>query len=268
MKKKCIVVIPIHSPNPTDLELISFKQCFNIIKNTPVVVLCPHGLDLQKYKSVVADFLIVTIPSKKMDSLLSYNKLKLSLFFYDLFSEYEYLLTYELDAFIFSDDIEYWCNAGLDYIGAPWLLNINGEIVFNGVGNSGFSLRRVSSMKRFVKKYIRYPDTKPSNLFWRLYTKLLICVYKIFPCSENITIQKWCTENEDVVISKYAKVVLSDFRVASYSDAMKFSFECYPDLLFSKNNKSLPTGCHAWWKYDLAFWKPFIEKEGDILKSN
>ena len=31
------------------------------------------------------------------------------------------MLIYQLDAFVFQDDLAYWCQQNYDYIGAPWL---------------------------------------------------------------------------------------------------------------------------------------------------
>ncbi|MFN8416238.1 MAG: DUF5672 family protein [Cytophagaceae bacterium] len=262
MKKKCVVVIPIHSSNPSDFELISFAQCFKVIKSAPIVVMHPKSLDLRRYRAVVDEFETISIPPEKMSSLLNYNKLKLSRFFYRFFLNYEYILTYELDAFIFKDDIEYWCSLDIDYIGAPWLKKVGDSISFNGVGNSGFSLRRVSVLDEFIKKYIRYPNSEPEKLIHRVYNKFIMVSYRLFPFKENITLQKWCLQNEDFVISVYGPQVLPDFKIASYMQATKFSFECYPDYMYMQNSFMLPMGCHAWWRYNLTFWKPFIEKEG------
>ena len=74
--------------------------------------------------------------------------------FYQRFRRFEYILIYQLDAFVFSDRLEEFCRLGYDYIGAPWPLGDgnkhNEELVVEGnhfltVGNGGFSLRRVQA---------------------------------------------------------------------------------------------------------------------------
>ena len=57
------------------------------------------------------------------------------------------------------------------------------------------------------------------------------------------------------------------FRVPSFEEAAAFAFEMQPRRLFDLNHEVLPFGCHAWWKYDLDFWKPHIEKFGYKLES-
>ncbi|HMC84001.1 MAG TPA: DUF5672 family protein, partial [Chitinophagaceae bacterium] len=52
------------------------------------------------------------------------------------------------------------------------------------------------------------------------------------------------------------------FKVPDYKTAAAFAFEMQPHRLYILNNNQLPFGCHAWWKYDLDFWKPHIEKFG------
>jgi len=39
--------------------------------------------------------------------------------FYDAFKAFDYILIYQLDAFVFRDELEYFCSLGYDYIGAP-----------------------------------------------------------------------------------------------------------------------------------------------------
>ena len=43
---------------------------------------------------------------------------------------------------------------------------------------------------------------------------------------------------------------------------MSFAFEARPRTLYEMNGRQLPFGCHAWFRYDLAFWKPFVESLG------
>jgi hypothetical protein len=68
--------------------------------------------------------------------------------------------------------------------------------------------------------------------------------------------------NEDVFWSYFAQKTLSDFKTAPIEEAVKFAFEMNPSDMFKMNGNKLPFGCHAWWKYDINFWKPFIESFG------
>ncbi|RYZ98591.1 MAG: hypothetical protein EOP47_19000 [Sphingobacteriaceae bacterium] len=273
MANKVCVVIPVHSATPEYFELISFQQCFRVLGKHPIFVVAPHGLDLSAYKALVPEFKVQYIDKKWMQSKLNYNKLKMSQYFYKLFQQYTYLLTYELDAFVFADELDMWCDKDFDYIGAPWFSDIPGEdhnII--GVGNSGFSLRKVKTMQDSLKKVFYVDPTKfsafrnqklimkfkgPIFKQLRKLSKLKSLLYK-----ENATIQKADFLFEDKIVFEFMAPGIAGFNLAPADEARKFSFEVNPELLYEMNNSKLPMGCHAWWLYNLEFWKPFIENYG------
>lgn len=258
----CVVVIPIHSEKPTKNELISFKQCFDILKKHAIKVMVPKGLNLEVYLKVVPSFEVVEIKPIWQSSLFMYNKLKLSDFFYNLFKEFDYLLTYELDAFVFKDELDFWCDKNYDYIGAPWFLGYCEPLSndFIGVGNSGFSLRKISSMRNAIQK-IYFEEHK----YFRISKKerflntirMPIDFFNMWR-NKNNTIQIARHFNEDWFVSYVIPRHIVDFNIAPIDDAIKFSFEVKPDYLFDINNQMLPMGCHAWEKYNFDFWKPHI----------
>lgn len=86
-------------------------------------------------------------------SIDGYNKLMLSPSFYKAFSNYEYILIYQLDAWVFKDELQHWCNQKYDYIGAP--IYQNNKLI--GIGNGGFSLRKVD----YCLKVLAYPKFLP-----------------------------------------------------------------------------------------------------------
>ncbi len=77
-----------------------------------------------------------------------------------------------------------------------------------------------------------------------------------------MSLQKAAFLVEDRVISEFMTRAIADFNLAPVSEACKFSFEVNPAILFKMNNNQLPMGCHAWWLYDLEFWRPHIESYG------
>lgn len=263
--KKCVVVIPIHSSTPSEMELISFQQCFRILGNHAIKIIAPKGLNLTKYNSVIHSFNVVFIDPIWQSSIEKYNKLKLSLFFYKLFDDYEFLMTYELDAFVFKDDLLFWCEKGFDYIGSPWFMGYEKPTTeFLGVGNSGFSLRNVQAMQSAIKKiYIKeaafYPFGSKNALLFKAST---LFNYLLIYFGENHTIQRAAHKNEDEFIANVITKKIKKFNVASIEEAIKFGFEVQPKFLYQMNKSTLPMGCHAWLKYDPEFWKPFIEDFG------
>lgn len=271
-KKEVCIVVPIHSDKPSKYELISFEQCFKVLGKHPIKIVAPQGLNLIEYKKVIKNFEIIYINPKWQSTLLKYNKLKLSVYFYSLFKEYEYLLTYELDAFVFSDQLLEWCKKGYDYIGAPWFENfenitVSKEMKMIGVGNSGFSLRRVSKIRKFLRSYY-YPNPEEINTGrFNEIKSIFLYPYRKFRnlFFENYTVQRYYNWYEDYFISTIIAKETKNFLIAQPSNAMMFSFETNPAYLFKLNNNQLPFGCHAWWRYDLDFWKPFIELYGYTL---
>lgn len=223
--KKVAIVIPIYRIKVTNNEEISLLQAINLFKNYDKYFILPSSLQWS-YKNIEN----ITFDDKWFKSNQTYSRLLLNEEFYKRFTQYKYILIYQLDAFVFKDNLEYFCDLGYDYIGAPWL---SGLIYYWGykyntlyVGNGGFSLRNVYKCIELIKLRGH-----------------------LFP--EHI--------NEDIFFSMGNS---DTFKVAPIEIALKFSFEREVQKSFEQNKKKLPFGCHAWERYDLMFWKPHIEKYG------
>jgi len=278
MNKSCVIVIPVHSPTPTKMELMSLGQCFKILGKYDIKLLAPRGLDITQYQKSVPNIQTVFIDPAWQSDLQHYNKLKVSKFFYGLFKAYDFLLTYELDAYVFKDELMYWCEKGYDYIGAPWFneySNANEEAVMIGVGNSGFSLRsvktsyncakRIDSLNRFrffIRAFLsigyKVGKKKASD---RLLSKIL----GIKSTDQLIYFKHLGFIHEDYYYVTLFGETFKDVKIAPISDAIQFSFEANPSLLFKKNNNQLPFGCHAYLRYDKSFWSPIFKANGHVL---
>ena len=246
------------------------RQCYAVLGAHPIKIITPRGTSLDAYQPGLPKLDVIYIDPKWQKSVASYNKLKLSRFFYNLFDDYEFLLTYEPDAFVFRDDLELWCSKNYDYIGAPWFEGFNlatPDSKFLGVGNSGFSLRKVSSVQKILRNiYYNQPFEYSSGI------RNLLKAYIKIPyrwlrnqSAENYTIQSTCNISEDRFFGEVAPAYAKDFKVAPIEEAIKFSFEVQPEVLFKLNNQQLPMGCHAWWRYNLEFWEPIIASYGYTL---
>lgn len=245
-----VVGLPVYKPTLTILERVSVEQCLAVLHKHPIVVIAPEGLDLPSP--------LDRLPSERFDrafftSIASYSSLLLSLEFYQRFLAYRYLLLHQLDAFVFRDELLFWCARGYDYIGAPWI----GETFPNEpetrqglpfwirsrlfrflpsldhtVGNGGFSLRRVGTMYRALALLRK-------------------------------TRQAWGGRNED----GFWSIALPEcwwwhYRVPSVDEALRFSFDVNPSLCYQRSHCKLPFGCHAWDLNEPEFWFPHFSAAG------
>lgn len=239
--KKCAILIPVYKNIPNENEIISLKRVVKILNRYPIILFAPEQLDLSFYQSFYDNFTIERFSDNYFKDISGYNKLMMSSQFYKRFIDYEYILLYQLDAYVFRDELIEWCNAGYDYIGAPWIVAPVGsktskkpiidfaKKMVGKVGNGGFSLRNVRR---------HYEITRSLSAF-----------ISFFPKNEDFF---WC-----YVIPKLFRFKIPDMKIG-----LKFAFELAPSLAYTQNNNQLPFGCHAWEKYEPDFWrKQFRETE-------
>lgn len=225
------VVIPIYKPDLTDSEIKSFKQCLLVLANHPLILIGPNGLDTSLYESLAGRNLqYIPFSKKYFTSVMGYSELLLNKKFYCQFEAYKYILIYQLDAWIFKDDLSYWCQQNYDYIGAPWIISYNllsknplhiNNLLNNKVGNGGLTLRKI----------------KP-HMQWAWWVSLLFKLH---------------AQNEDVLWS-----LAVPFKKPDLFKALHFAFELNPKKCYERIGNHLPFGCHAWQKYEPEFWKQFI----------
>ena len=158
---KQIIVIPIYKQTYQMIEQISLCQCLSILKKYDKCFVCSDIFIIPKcIQKIILDY---NIKVKRFNSYFFksksyYSSLCLSKKFYNAFKEYEYMLIYQLDAFVFKDELDYWVKLDYDYIGAPWChkckysslypnkCKFGSTINLNYVGNGGFSLRKINTI--------------------------------------------------------------------------------------------------------------------------
>lgn len=269
--KSVAVTIPLYKEIPNSLEMVSLKQCLKVLHNYPVIFFAPESLNTVFYESLFTannKFKIERFESKYFKDLNSYNKLMLNSTFYKRFRVYKYILIYQLDAYVFKDELQYWCDAGYDYIGAPWFDNWNiaqHDSAFLGVGNGGFSLRKVKSHLKVLRSfsYIRPLQSVIENFFNQ--KSSLAALKQLF---FDLTIQNNTyslfnnySDNEDIFWGAFVSGKFSHFKIPSMNIASRFSMEVNAEMLYHLNGDKLPFGCHAWGKYETKFWSKFIVVE-------
>lgn len=229
--KKCIIGIPVYSSSLSDSEKLSLNQLCKIIGHTyEICLICPNNMDIKEYvnitynNDVYLSFLFCN--PEYFKSTETYSYLCETVDFYGCFSDYEYLLIYQLDGWIFTNFLEYYINLGVDYIGSPWK---KGAFGFNqdSVGNGGISLRR-------VQKFIEICDNLSSEDFHKEYA-----------------------EKEDLFFCKTLKDKIK-LNLPSIENASNFSLTgAWHYFLNVYNNRHLPMCVHAWYK-NYKIWKNYI----------
>lgn len=279
MIEKCpsVIVIPIYKSfsDLTTEELQSLKSTCKQLGRYPHVLFGPANLDWDEYSKFYHSWDIKVdvkiFDAKYFTDVQGYNKLLKSVRFYEKFKNYKYILIFQTDAYILKDDFDLWCNKEYDYIGSPWFENwgLNkSESKIMGVGNGGFSLRNVKSTIRILKRAkwllgIRSVWFK-THLQGLVKIENVIILFKNYfkiknmKLLNNILLAPYV--NEDYYLSQSLAGIFSDYKVAPVEDAIKFSFEVNPSLLYKMNHNQLPFGCHAWEKNEPEFWSSIIGK--------
>ncbi len=262
MLKKVAIIIPFYRNIISDYERISLQQCESILSSYPIIAIKPNHLTLPNEAGMLSITSIESFDDKYFVDTSGYNHLMLSPEFYLRFMDYEYILIYQMDAFVFNDQLTYWCNQNIDYIGAPWIsqedeknrikalelkvkshiytkLNVHRKGLpsdkqfINKVGNGGFSLRRVKAfynitllMKSRIQFYLSHNNFHYNeDAFW------------------------------SIEVNRGKRIL----NIPSYKTGLKFAFEAYPERAIILNGLQLPFGCHDWDRY-INFWRPIFKK--------
>lgn len=280
-----VIIIPIYKNTPDEFEIISLMQCLKVLHRYKICVVTYDSLDVSYYKNELqksgVDFTFEYFEKDYFNDIAGYNRLLLSLSFYKRFAPYEYMLIYQLDAYVFRDELEEWCANGYDIIGAPLIEDKYGEEnkYFLNHFNGGFSLRNIKYCIRLLS--YKGPLLKP-NIIYKIVKNefkakplvgLIYFVLRSLGRQNNVDFLKRKTPiNEDLLLTLglFVSWIDSDVRkneawiypkLPTNEEAAKFAFERYPSYLFGLNNNKLPMGCHAWEKYEYeTFWKNNLQQ--------
>lgn len=112
-KKKVAIVVPISSrPELTQGELISLRHLYRFLSGYDIFFIKPPNTA----PGLPDDATVIEFPQKYFGSNVAHSLMQMSPVFYEQFIDYEYILMYHLDALVFSDQLEDWCDKGFDYI--------------------------------------------------------------------------------------------------------------------------------------------------------
>lgn len=246
------IVIPVYKADLSETEKYSFYQCLRILHKHDIILVVPKGLKPDYLESNIK-VKVVEFDPGYFDGIAGYNRLLLSDLFYQRFLNYDYMLIHQLDAFVFKDELHYWCEKDYDYIGAPWLNTENpvGKFLqsfnsnlkrrsptFYNVGNGGFSLRKTKTFFEVAQELKETIEVQLSKKQGEIYM------------------------NEDVFWSLRVPEFIPHFTIPHYKEAAKFALDRKPKIGMKLNNFELPFGCHGFNKPKVVkFWEPIIRRE-------
>lgn len=270
------VVIPVYTEKLSRFELISLENNLAKLHDHRIVFVTPLSFNIQNVLQQISydcTYSQEEFPTHFFTSTMSYNQLMLSNEFYRRFSAFEFILIAQLDTYVFRDELNSWCAKGYDYIGAPWFEEFEDSTdqsqILPNSGNGGLSLRKVSSFLKATEPKFRPFPTESWDSLWKKYRDMNIfakavrfqrIVHRYLkPSGWYSNVLKNPIMNEDEFFANVVPRLFKWFKVASGTEAVPFAFECQPARLYELNGNKLPFGCHAWWKYDLEFWKAYIK---------
>lgn len=235
--QEVVIVVPIYKTEHSIYEKISISQLFAVLGKYPIVFIAPISLDIEKVDLINQIVSVEYFDDAFFKSTEDYSRLCLSSIFYERFIDYEYMLIYQTDAFVFSDKLHEFIAMNYDYIGAP----LKNEFWTDyHVGNGGLSLRKIANTINVVKKY---DDIVKVNPYAINFTKF----------EDNFF--GFCGYCQDI-----------DYYVPPIEIAASFSVQddsCGAYRIIK--NEGLPLGVHKWKEENYKFWKPYIESYGYVL---
>lgn len=258
--KDIVVVVPIYLPTPSSMEMAAFKQCLAVLSGYDIVLAMPESLDASVYEKVYPKVKKITFEDECFKSLRAYNKLVLKESFYAQFASYKYMLIYQLDAYVFQDELLLWANKGYDYIGAPWLPADRRDLKWTGWLRFRFGRFLNSIMNRRVSHLEKYLFYRVGNggLSLRKIDKMLEVTHAYKSRIDELLEDDAPFYPEDVLLLLEPKGKYTLSR-PSYKEAMKFAVEHNPWWAYKHNHYRLPFGCHNWYNEEaLTFWSQFI----------
>lgn len=254
-------------------EQVSLRHLRRHLGRYDRFLLAPEGLD-----PGLEDFRVRWYPRRFFGSAAAHGRLLYSWRFYRAFADYEYIFFYHLDSLVFSDQLEEWCRAGVDYIGPPWIPCEDSPWVKEArVGNGGFTLLRVASALRVLEnRYRAEPKAYWLDMFSRNARPWMVrVVERIARAAPRMPVVRALADewrrtgsperfhrNNDIFWSDRAAGYLPEFRVATLEQGLRFGFEVAPRRCLEMAGGRMPFGCHAWARYDRGFWEPHLLDAG------
>lgn len=239
-RENIAVVMPFHKPDMRPEEIVSLRCARDRLGGYPRFMAVGESLDISAFRREDPALQFVRFPDTFFANWIEYNALLRSAFFYEAFREYAFMLIYQLDCYVFRDELREWCERGYDYLGAAWphyehVTSSRKKIarlpfirlLMKQTAQGGFSLRRIATLREASRRQA-----------WTLR------LFRALP--------------EDVYWSTLGSRLHRRFRLPDLKDAMAFAFDASPAWCYEQTGDRLPFGCHGWFGPEAAFWKDKI----------
>ncbi len=256
MKQLVKIIIPFYKEELKEWENAALDNNMKRLAAYPVVFLKPEGLNIDSYIHTYPQAEVISVSTDWLGikrGIAGYNEMMMSESFYQLFADTEYILICHTDAWIFSDQLQEWCQKGYDLVAAPWPTRpryrhfpmkqfiqlkkwlftspdkISRMQMYDKIGNGGLCLRKVSAFSKACRKYakeIHDFNSRPDSM-----------------------------HNEDI----FWALIPTEFNYPDVGTALQFAFDLKPRVCYQLNHRQLPMGCHGFMhKSRIKFWEPFI----------
>lgn len=262
--RRVAVTVPLNShPTLSPDEEISLRHLRHYLGDHDRFVIAPASMDVP-----YDDFQVVRFGDEYFGNANAQTRLMMRPEYYEAFSDYEYILTYQLDALVLSERLLEWCDHGLDFVGAP---NYGLSDQLSVVCSGGFALRRVQSFLAVLRseRYAVDPDD-----YWRAMIEGMSPLQRLLRLPRRYTKRlhrfngidrtiEWFLRDDGVLLEdeffvQHARTFYPEFRLPTVETALQFAFDETPRIAFELNGRCLPFGAHAWYKQDRQFWEPFL----------
>lgn len=240
MNDQVVVLVPVYQAVLSPVEAYSLDVSLKALAGRAVRFIGPEGLPPDFYEQRYPGVPFVGFEASYFASIPGYNRLLLAEHFYQRFESFAFMLILQTDAVVLRDELGLWCALPFDYVGAPWpdgnelFVNLGrfegayGKRMRVHVGNGGLSLRRIGKCLALLRE---------------------------FAVATDVFLQSG--SSEDLFFS-FMGALSQDFVLPNEITASRFALELSPAYYFTVNGGQVPMGGHAWWKYDVAFWKKLL----------
>lgn len=250
------LVLPWHSHTASADERAALESIQRFGAGIELIVVAPSEALLPP---IVTSDRVERFPAANFRNGRSYNLMMVSPSFYERFAAYEQIVVIQSDVLLLKPLAPLLQSSyPWSYVGAPWMTCMaDGSVQPWGVGNGGFSLRRVREHLD-VLNGCRFPPWPRLRLASRIRQSGMwaglaaAALARQRGASLARLLIGWGLQ-EDMFWSRLAPNLSPLYRVAPVQAGLAFAYEQEPRAAHRENGLRLPYGVHAWQRHDPDF---------------